>query len=218
MLANKIGADQQQAERSRVMQAENERQQNYNNQSQQQFNQTLAKVQPATTADAVTKEASDRTASDSALIDASGDYKPVTGSAPQEVASSIARATKAALDRNKDQARRNAAVGAVAGVNQKQNIELGRDANWQTIFGDNMRRSAQILPAELEDANRAGAGARGIGQILQLASTATGMAGMTNPTSWGDLFRAGGEPLANGAMGPTKPGFFRAGGGPWSAW
>lgn len=192
LVANKIGSDQQSAERDRVMKAENERQQGYENQSQGVFSQSIAKVQKPTTDAAVTKEAADRTASDSALIDQGGNYVPVTGSAPQEVGQSIARATKQALSRNKEQARLNANTSAVAGVNQKQGIDLGRDAQWQSIFAGNRKASSDVLPLELQDANRAGAGARGIGQILSIGSTAAGMAGLAGAgPSWGSIFGSG---------------------------
>lgn len=189
MFANMQGANAQAAERDRVTQAESQRQFNYQNQSTNLFNQSLGKVQKGTTDDAVKSEAADRTASDSKLIDEGGNYKPVTGSAPAEVGQSIARATAQAIARNKDQARRNANVSAVQGVNQKTGIDLGRDAQWQSIFGGNMQRSANILPLELQDANRAGAGWRGAGQVLSLGSTAAGMAGAAgNGPSWGDVF------------------------------
>lgn len=194
--ANAIGASQRDAERSRVRQAEDQRQQQYQNQQTSQFNQTLNKVQKPATDQAVAQEADARTASDSALIDQGGNYVPVTGSAPQEVGSSIARATREALNRAKGQARRNANFSAVQGVSQKNNIELGRDAQWQQIFGDNQRRSAALLPGEMEEANRAGSGWRTAGQIMSTAATAAGMAGLYGGgPSWGDLFGAGGGPM-----------------------
>lgn len=210
MLANKVGADQRSAARSRAVEAEDQRQNNYQNQQTSQFNQSLAKVQKPTTDEGVAQEAADRTASDSKLIDEGGNYVPVTGSAPAEVGQSIARATKQAISRNKEQARLNANVSAVQGVQQKNNIALGRDAQWQGIFANNQQRSSQILPLELEDANRSGSGWRGAGQILSLASTATGMAGLAGGgPSWGDLFRSGGNPIGDTVAGPTQPGLFR---------
>lgn len=190
--ANAIGNSQREAERSRVIQAEDERQQGWQDKSQNLFDTTVQKIEkPKFDAD-VKAEAAARADSDSKLIDQGGNYVPVTGSAPTEVGQSIARATRRALERNKQQAKLNANVSAYGGVNQKNAIDTGRDAQWQSIFGGNMQRSAAILPAELEDANRAGAGMRGVGQVLGMASTATGMAGMSNPTSWADIFGNGG--------------------------
>lgn len=211
MLANKVGSDQRSAARSSAINAEDQRQIDYQNKQTGQFNQSLAKVAPDKVSGDVKQEAVDRTASDSKLVDEGGNYVPVTGSAPQEVSSSIARATRAALDRGKEQARLNANVSAISGVNQKNTIALGRDAQWQSIFANNQQRSSQILPLELEDANRSGAGWRTAGQVLGIASTATGMAGMAGGPSWESLFSSGaGKDVAPALYGVASPEFTQA--------
>ncbi len=217
VIANKIGEDQRQSARDSAVNNDVMRSGAIENQAANQFQKTMVKADKGGTDAQVKAEAEKRTAEDSALIDSAGNYTPPTGSAPQEVGQMIARAGQKALARGKNQARLNADVSAVAGVNQKQGIDIGRDGQWQGIFGSNIRRNAGLLPLELEEANRAGSGARGIGQLLSAGATVAGAAGMAGggPT-WGNLFGKGGGPIVGSSPaalaaphGATEaPGFF----------
>jgi hypothetical protein len=198
VLSGMLGNQQQQEARDRALAAENTRSSGYESQANNLFQQTLAKTQKPVYDKSVADEAASRTASDSKLIDSTGNIVPVTGSAPEEVGQSIARAGARAITRGKEQAKLNAAVGANAGVNQKLGIDLAHDGEWQNIFGGNIRRSAAILPLELQDANRAGAGLRGLGSILSAGAGATGaLAGAADAPKWGTLF-GGSTPVAMG--------------------
>lgn len=199
VIANQIGANEQQSARDSAMNAELGRTRDFENQSAGLFQKTLGRVDKTKTDADIKAEADKRTAEDSALIDSAGDYTPPTGSAPKEVGEQIGRAGRKALDRGKNQARLNANVSAVGGVQQKQGIDIGRDAQWQGIFGNNIKRSASILPLELEEANRAGGTARSIGQLLSAGASVAGAAGMAgNAPSWGSMFGSGGGPANYG--------------------
>lgn len=219
MFANQKGAEEQASARDGVIGAEAGRTRGTEAEANNLFNQTLNKVTPATTEAQVKAEADKRTAEDSALIDQGGNFTPPTGSAPKEVGEQIARAGAAAIDRAKGQARLNANVSAVGGVRQKQGIDIGRDAAWQDIFAKRIRNSGSILPLELEEANRAGSTARGIGSLLSAGASVAGMAGMSGAgESIGGMFSSGGGPADYGksfagasAGGPgarQAPGFF----------
>lgn len=198
--ANMIGQNEQQSARDRAMMDESGRVAGYEGQSSALFGKTLGRVDKTRTDAEVKAEADKRTADDSALIDSAGNYMPPTGSAPKEVGEQIARAGQTAIARGKNQARLNANVSAIGGVHQKQGIDIGRDAQWQGIFGNNIKRSAGILPLELEEANRAGSTARGIGQLLSAGASVAGAAGMAGGGgSWGDMFRSGGGPMKLGS-------------------
>lgn len=210
VLAGMAGNAQQQDARDRAINSEATRAATYEGQANNLFQTSLSKAQKPNYDKNVSEEATKRTAEDSALIDGAGNFTPVTGSAPQEVGQTIARAGQAAIARGKEQAKRNAEVGATGTVNQKLGIDLGRDGEWQNIFGGNIHRSAALLPLELQDANRAGAGWRGVSSIMSAGAGATGaVAGGADAPTWGSLFGAGGAPVSNTVFGPTQPGYFR---------
>jgi hypothetical protein len=189
VLAGMMGNSEQQAAREKAINNEATISQGYENQANNLFQNTLSKAQKPTYDKNVTAEAAKRTAEDGSLIDGAGNYTPVAGSAPQEVGQTIARAGQNAISRGKQQAKLNADVGATGTVNQKLGIDLGRDGEWQNIFGGNIRRSAALLPGELADANRAGAGWRGIGSIMSAGAGAAGaVGGAAGAPTWGSVF------------------------------
>lgn len=207
--ANMIGEKQRDDAKGAAITAEIGRENQIEGQSRDLFGKTIEKVKKPTVDGQVTAEAAQRTADDSSLIDSHGNYIPPTGVAPTEVGKSIARAGTQALAEGKARAARAAKVSAVGGVNQKLGIDVGRDGAWQGIFGNNIQRSAGVLPLELDQANRAGSTARGIGQILSAGSTAMGAAGMAKGApGWGDLFGSAGAPVSDTVAGPTRGGFF----------
>lgn len=210
VLAGMAGNAQQQAARDSAINSEATRAATYEGQANNLFQTSLSKAQKPNYDKNVSEEATKRTAEDSALIDGAGNFTPVTGSAPQEVGQTIARAGQTAIARGKEQAKRNADVGATGTVNQKLGIDLGRDGEWQKIFGGNISRSAALLPLELQDANRAGSGWRGVSSIMSAGAGATGaIGGSPDAPTWGSLFGAGGAPVSNTVAGPTQPGYFR---------
>jgi hypothetical protein len=208
VLAGMAGNAQQQSARDSAINNETMRATGYENKANDLFQNTLSKVQKPVYDGNVTAEATKRTTEDSSLIDQAGNFSPVTGSAPQEVGQTIARAGQKAIARGKQQAKLNADVGASGTVNQKLGIDLGRDGEQQGILGGNIRRSAALLPGELADANKAGSGWRGIGSIMSAGAGAAGsMGGGADAPTWGSLFGKGG-PVSNTVAGPTQPGFF----------
>jgi hypothetical protein len=189
VLAGMAGNAEQQSARDNAIGSEARRAATYEGQANDLFQGTLAKVQKPVYDGNVTAEATKRTAEDSSLIDKAGNFTPITGSAPQEVGQTIARAGQKAIALGKQQAKLNADVGASGTVNQKLGIDLGRDGEQQGILGGNIRRSAALLPGELSDANKAGAGWRGASAIMSAAGGAAGsMGGAAGAPSWGSVF------------------------------
>lgn len=209
VLAGMAGNNERESARDATIRNETARSGRFENQSSNLFQQTLPKASKPVQDQKVADEAGVRTAQDVAMLDGQGNFKPATGSAPVEVGQSIARAGQAAITRGKQQAKLNADVSATAGVNQKTGIDIARDGQWQNIFGGNIRRSAALLPLELQEANQAGSGMRGVGQILSAGAGAAGSAGMAaGAPTWGSLFGEAGAPLTGGLQGPTQGGFF----------
>lgn len=220
IFANQAGEAERNSARDGAVAGEARRAAGIESQASNLFQKTLGTVDKTKTDAEVKAEADKRTAEDSALIDSAGNFTPPTGSAPTEVGQAIARAGQAAVDRGKHQARLNANVSAVGGVRQKQGIEIGRDGAWQDIFGKRLQRSAGILPLELEEANRAGSTARGIGSLLSAGASVAGAAGMSGGAGgWSNPFSGGAENISGfakgaGPIGPSggamanQPGFF----------
>lgn len=212
VIANMMGEGERNAARDNVIGTEAKRSAGYEGQASNLFQKTLTKADKVKTDADVKAEADKRTAEDSALIDSAGNFTPPTGSAPTEVGQAIARAGQAAVARGKNQARLNANVSAVGGVQQKQGIDIGRDAAWQNIYGTRIRNSASLLPLELEEANRAGSTARGIGQLLSAGSAVAGSAGMSGLGGAKGPMMVGADGMSPAASalphGAVKPGFF----------
>lgn len=187
--AGMMGNSEQQSAREKAINNEATISRGYEGQANNLFQTSLSKAQKPTYDKNVTEEATKRTAADGSLIDGAGNFTPVTGSAPQEVGQTIARAGQNAIAQGKQQAKLNADVGATGTVNQKLGIDLGRDGEWQNIFGGNIRRSAALLPGELADANKAGSGWRGISSIMSAGAGAAGsVGGAGGGPTWGSVF------------------------------
>jgi hypothetical protein len=206
VLAGMAGNAEQQAARDKAISGEATRSQIYEGQANDRFQQSLSKAQKPTYDKNVTEEAAKRTAADGSLIDAAGNFTPVTGSGPQEVGQTIARAGQNAISRGKQQAKLNADVGATSTVNQKLGIDLGRDGEWQNIFGGNIRRSAALLPGELADANKAGSGWRGVSSIMSAGAGAAGsVGGAAGAPTWGSVFGSSTPVVGSSPAGMAVP-------------
>lgn len=195
VVANKVGADAQQSARSSANAAEMARQQDIRKQSGDLFDVTLDKARAPTQIAEQAAMADARNKKDSATLDANrGVYGTGNASLDGESKSAIARSLSSALTRGKQQARANANVNGFGDQTAKMGIELGRAGQWQNIFAGDGRASSSLLQGELEEANGAGAGARGAGQLLGVGSQAAGAYGMTGKApTWGDMF-GGGKP------------------------
>ena len=195
VIANMMGANQQSAARDAAIAGENQRQQQFQQQSTDMFNKTLPLASRPTQEATAATSAANRTATTDGALDSSfsqGGPAQNIGTS-DEGKSQIARSIGMALTRGKQQAARAAAVTGVGDATSKVGVDLGRASQWQNIFANNAQHSANILPLELEDANRAGNGMRTIGAIGGALGSGLGMAGiMGKGPSWGDLFGGGG--------------------------
>lgn len=210
-----MGSNEQTGARDAVLRAEQQRQRQFQEQSQSLFDTTLPKAGMVQHQNDVTAAADTRLKADSGLLEkGDGVSTAAIGHAPQEVGSSYARAARGALDRGKNQAKRNAAVGGYKDASTKLGTDLGRASQWQNIFGTNAVASSGLVGGELENANYAGGGTRGIGQLLGAGGQVAGMYGMTDKApTWPDVF--GGATSPEAAMKAynaapawyTKPGF-----------
>lgn len=197
VLANQQGAAAQESARNSAIMRNQTAQQQIQQQSDQLFSDTLNKTNAGEQGKNRQRIADERTAEDTARLDAIPTAQPITGSAPAEVGSTIARSIRGALDRGKVQARLNANVSAYGGNNMDVGQTLGRAGQWQSIFGNNMLRTAQLLPGELHAANSAGAGWRGAGAIGSALGGGAASAGLgEGAPTWGDLF--GGRAAGSG--------------------
>lgn len=209
--ANMLGDQEQQGARGAAIGSENVRQQGFRDQSGNLFNATLPQAGAPAQIAANASHSADRTAKDSATLDANpGVYGTAGASLDGESKSSIARSLSNALTRGKQQAKANADVNGVGDTTSRLGVTLGRAGQWQNIFGNNARASAALLPGELETANRAGGTMRGIGQVAGAAGQAMGTASlMGGGPSWDSLFSAGG-PVSSTVAGPTQLGAFNS--------
>lgn len=110
---------------------------------------------------------------------------PLTRSAPNIVRENAARELNKGLGEGKDFAKRLGRLGAF-GENQFQNrIDLSRLAEKMGMTGAESRGSANILPLELQSANRAGDSLTGLADILGGAGSAANLGGAVgfNPFS-----------------------------------
>jgi len=190
--ASYMGQRQQTRARQRVINAENQRQANIERQSSALFDQTLPTAGAPREAERRQEAEAERVAEDTAAIErrVGGDPSAsVTGSAPQEVGSALARALRNATTAGMDRARRGARLGAYGDAQADVSQDLIRAAQWQQIFGGNATRSAGILPMELERANMRGAPLFAGGQIAQGIGRGVGAWGASGQgPSWGSIF------------------------------
>lgn len=209
--ANMMGNSEQTSARDGMIAAEGRRQQDFRQRSRGLFDTTLPEASAPAQIEAQGRASTARAAKDSATLDANpGVYGTAGASLDGESKSSIARSLKGALTRGKQQAKLNADVNGVGDARSKLGVDLGRAGQWQNIFSNNARYSANLLPGELEAANREGSMERGIGQILSAGGQAVGTAGlMGGGPSWGELFSAGGAP------GGVTTGIGKTAGGNW---
>lgn len=179
---NAKAAGDQKSARAAVIKDENNRQRQILQQSRQVFDQTLPMAGAEPQGQARTEAADVRLGQDRALLtDGAATGPAVSGAAPKEVGSSLARTMRGVLTAGQDRARRNAAFGAYTDVNNDLGARLGRAGQWQSIFGNEAQRSAGIAPLEIEDANSAGGGWRLGGGILSglgQGAMSYGMGGM----------------------------------------
>lgn len=106
----------------------------------------------------------------------------VGGSAPTEVKSAVARSVYDALARNKDYARRAAALGGLRASAQSQNVALQRSGQVLNRIGGYQTASNNLLGGELLGANRSGQADRTRGDIYSSLGNIAGLYAMTRGT------------------------------------
>lgn len=172
-----IGKSKAEDARNSAIAAENQRQRGIEAQSANLFNQTLTKGDRPTQDKNVADAADKRFQADQSRLTGAPSYTATVGQAPKEVGSAFARALRGALTRNIDRADRTAKVNAYGDANAALGTDLLHSGQWQTIFGNRAVNSSRLLPAELEDANRAGDTWSGIGSLLSAGGRAVGSFG-----------------------------------------
>lgn len=188
-IAQMAGQQQQNHARQRVLNAERARQAEFERQSSQTFNHSLGEAGAPQDAERRAAAEAERTTENNAAVQGARPIQPPEGNAPQEVRDANDRALRGALSRGMQRASRYAHFGAYGDSQTGLNSTLARDAQWQSIFGGNAVRSAQIVPGELERANYAGSGLMGLGSLLSIGGRATGAYGASgNGPTWDGLF------------------------------
>jgi hypothetical protein len=167
-LSQRANAQQERA-RSNAIVAENQRQEALQQQAIQNIEEATGEFTPEQQSQGIEQQAAERTRRLEENVRGSGDTADdiaITGSAPNIVRENLGKSLSEGLQEGKGFAGRLGRFGAFGDLQFGNQLDLARLGEAQGLLGTESRRSNAILPLELQDANKAGSGARLAGDIL----------------------------------------------------
>lgn len=163
--------------RSAASNAEAARQQALQGEQQKLFGTTLNGVNRASTDQKLADNTQARSDAGQAAVKQGSAGDLPLGDTTQEIRDTINNRYAGSADRQRDLASKYAALAGWGDTNSNNVLDLQRAGYKQGMLGNFSQSSSNILPLELEAANRAGDGAMGASKLLGAAGMAAGLGG-----------------------------------------